>query len=133
MQSLLTRAAAFSQLRSTFFSPGHLKPGRYVVNIYPKCLFSSSVNVLSSPNSPSEASPTSQEFAPENSLSTETAPSVDSSELEMGSNSTNSDDSPADSGPKITQTQKPGELGGPKGPEPTRYGDWERRGRVSDF
>nr|CAD7262165.1 unnamed protein product [Timema shepardi] len=26
-----------------------------------------------------------------------------------------------------------GEVGGPKGPEPTRYGDWERKGRVSDF
>lgn len=26
-----------------------------------------------------------------------------------------------------------GEIGGPKGPEPTRYGDWERKGRVSDF
>lgn len=26
-----------------------------------------------------------------------------------------------------------GERGGPKGPEPTRYGDWERKGRVSDF
>lgn len=25
------------------------------------------------------------------------------------------------------------ELGGPKGPEPTRYGDWERKGIVSDF
>lgn len=25
------------------------------------------------------------------------------------------------------------EVGGPKGPEPTRYGDWERKGRVSDF
>ena len=25
------------------------------------------------------------------------------------------------------------ELGGPSGPEPTRYGDWERGGRVSDF
>lgn len=23
-----------------------------------------------------------------------------------------------------------GERGGPKGPEPTRYGDWERKGRV---
>jgi hypothetical protein len=29
--------------------------------------------------------------------------------------------------------QKPGEEGGPKGPEPTRYGDWEKNGRVSDF
>ncbi|MBV1795849.1 DUF1674 domain-containing protein [Siccirubricoccus sp. G192] len=25
------------------------------------------------------------------------------------------------------------EIGGPTGPEPTRYGDWERKGRVSDF
>lgn len=25
------------------------------------------------------------------------------------------------------------EIGGPRGPEPTRYGDWERKGRVSDF
>lgn len=26
-----------------------------------------------------------------------------------------------------------GEIGGPKGPEPTRYGDWERKGRAIDF
>ena len=26
-----------------------------------------------------------------------------------------------------------GERGGPQGPEPTRYGDWERKGRVTDF
>ncbi len=25
------------------------------------------------------------------------------------------------------------EIGGPEGPEPTRYGDWERKGIVSDF
>jgi hypothetical protein len=25
------------------------------------------------------------------------------------------------------------EYGGQKGPEPTRYGDWEKGGRVSDF
>lgn len=25
------------------------------------------------------------------------------------------------------------EVGGPKGPEPTRFGDWERKGRCSDF
>jgi hypothetical protein len=29
--------------------------------------------------------------------------------------------------------QPPGEVDGPKGPEPTRYGDWEKGGRVSDF
>lgn len=27
----------------------------------------------------------------------------------------------------------PPELGGPKGPEPTRYGDWEKNGITSDF
>jgi hypothetical protein len=25
------------------------------------------------------------------------------------------------------------ESGGPKGPEPTRYGDWENKGIISDF
>ena len=27
----------------------------------------------------------------------------------------------------------PPEQGGPKGPEPTRYGDWEKKGITSDF
>jgi hypothetical protein len=27
----------------------------------------------------------------------------------------------------------PREIGGPKGPEPTRYGDWEYGGRCTDF
>ncbi len=27
----------------------------------------------------------------------------------------------------------PEEFGGPPGPEPTRYGDWQIKGRVSDF
>ena len=27
----------------------------------------------------------------------------------------------------------PREVGGPTGPEPTRYGDWERNGRCIDF
>ncbi|GMR51369.1 hypothetical protein PMAYCL1PPCAC_21564, partial [Pristionchus mayeri] len=29
--------------------------------------------------------------------------------------------------------EETGEIGGPQGPEPTRYGDWERKGRCSDF
>jgi hypothetical protein len=29
--------------------------------------------------------------------------------------------------------QLPPEDGGPKGPEPTRYGDWERKGIAVDF
>ena len=28
---------------------------------------------------------------------------------------------------------KPKEVNGPKGPEPTRYGDWERKGIATDF
>lgn len=27
----------------------------------------------------------------------------------------------------------PKEIGGQRGPEPTRYGDWEHNGRCSDF
>ena len=29
--------------------------------------------------------------------------------------------------------EKPIEVGGPKGPEPTRYGDWQQAGRCTDF
>jgi hypothetical protein len=29
--------------------------------------------------------------------------------------------------------ERPKEYNGPKGPEPTRYGDWERNGIASDF
>jgi len=28
---------------------------------------------------------------------------------------------------------EPKEINGPQGPEPTRYGDWERKGIISDF
>ena len=34
---------------------------------------------------------------------------------------------------KEDKKQLPPELGGPKGPEPTRYGDWERKGIADDF
>jgi len=27
----------------------------------------------------------------------------------------------------------PEEIGGPAGPEPTRFGDWEQKGRCTDF
>ena len=30
-------------------------------------------------------------------------------------------------------SDKPREVGGPKGPEPTRFGEWERAGRCIDF
>lgn len=33
-----------------------------------------------------------------------------------------------------TEPKKPAEeIGGPAGPEPTRFGDWEKAGRCSDF
>jgi hypothetical protein len=31
------------------------------------------------------------------------------------------------------ESPHPKEVNGPKGPEPTRYGDWEKKGIVSDF
>jgi len=39
---------------------------------------------------------------------------------------------PGTSAPE-SPSQKPKEIGGPKGPEPTRYGDWEKNGRCIDF
>ncbi len=31
------------------------------------------------------------------------------------------------------EPEAPSETNGPKGPEPTRYGDWERKGLAVDF
>ena len=31
------------------------------------------------------------------------------------------------------ETKLPREINGRGGPEPTRFGDWEQKGRVSDF
>jgi len=31
------------------------------------------------------------------------------------------------------QADRTKEVGGPAGPEPTRYGDWEKKGLTSDF
>jgi len=42
-------------------------------------------------------------------------------------------DDDAAGGAAAGKDKKPKEIGGPKGPEPTRYGDWERKGIVSDF
>ena len=41
--------------------------------------------------------------------------------------------SEADSGDGTPPPGKPREIGGPPGPEPTRYGDWEKGGRCIDF
>ena len=47
------------------------------------------------------------------------------------------DDNAADAAKDATTrpdgSDMPREINGPKGPEPTRYGDWEQKGRCSDF
>jgi hypothetical protein len=35
--------------------------------------------------------------------------------------------------PRVDREQAPPEYGGPKGKDPTRYGDWEKNGRCIDF
>ncbi len=42
-------------------------------------------------------------------------------------------DKAPETAPKPAAPKLPKEIGGPAGPEPTRFGDWERKGRVSDF
>jgi hypothetical protein len=39
----------------------------------------------------------------------------------------------ADTPPPAPKQPLPKEIGGPPGPEPTRYGDWQYNGRVTDF
>ncbi len=44
-------------------------------------------------------------------------------------------DTPPPEPPDTVDQSKPmpKEIGGPPGPEPTRYGDWEHKGRCTDF
>lgn len=51
---------------------------------------------------------------------------------DAAANPVESDSNPKSSANKEDPAQ-PRELGGPAGPEPTRYGDWERKGRCIDF
>jgi hypothetical protein len=39
----------------------------------------------------------------------------------------------AEPSPPKAAEARPREIGGRKGPEPTRYGDWEKNGRCIDF
>lgn len=39
----------------------------------------------------------------------------------------------ASDAPGATGAAPPAEIGGRDGPEPTRYGDWEKNGRCIDF
>jgi hypothetical protein len=51
------------------------------------------------------------------------------------SNNENLSESGADEAADDTQSSedRPKEIGGRKGPDPTRYGDWEKGGRCIDF
>jgi hypothetical protein len=40
---------------------------------------------------------------------------------------------PRENGSQGVKSPLPKESNGPKGPEPTRYGDWEKNGRCIDF
>jgi len=47
---------------------------------------------------------------------------------------TSADDvAPVEDAQTAPVTERLREIGGPKGPEPTRFGDWERAGRCIDF
>lgn len=53
-------------------------------------------------------------------------------------NTSKTDREPAAEADKDSTTDQqkkklPKEIGGQKGPEPTRYGDWEKNGIISDF
>ena len=62
----------------------------------------------------------------------------DFTERKVAPKSVNETDSAAadaepEPGQKGREAAKPVEIGGPTGPDPTRYGDWELNGRCIDF
>ena len=59
----------------------------------------------------------------------------DSSAVAVPASDTGISDAPASDAP-ASETGSPDtaiERGGPNGPEPTRFGDWENNGRCTDF
>lgn len=50
-----------------------------------------------------------------------------------GDNAADAADAAKDATTRPEGSDMPREINGPKGPEPTRYGDWEQKGRCSDF
>lgn len=63
----------------------------------------------------------------ENPISGENDKVVDDDKANGGDSESDEDDDSLDI------NKQTGEIGGPKGPEPTRFGDWEKNGRCSDF
>ena len=72
-------------------------------------------------------------------LSTSASSAAEASAASKGATEKKSSTSPKeqhDPKKKENEPKKPEskeEIGGPRGPEPTRYNDWEKNGRVSDF
>jgi hypothetical protein len=56
-------------------------------------------------------------------------PATDAGSLPDGATS----DAPGRDGIPTPDTASPVEIGGRKGPDPVRYGDWEKNGRCIDF
>ncbi len=55
----------------------------------------------------------------------------DDTQDKVASEEAKSDDKSDDNAPKVEERKK--EIGGRKGLDPTRYGDWEKAGRCIDF
>ncbi|MBS62797.1 DUF1674 domain-containing protein [Salinisphaera sp.] len=70
-------------------------------------------------------------------MSDERLSASDESQAKTPANSTERETAPepTDSNPpaKPNAADLPPEFGGRKGPEPVRYGDWEKNGRCIDF
>lgn len=64
---------------------------------------------------------------------TKTENSAVSGDLDAGKVGNAENATSATNGDTANAADMPAELNGPKGPEPTRYGDWEQKGRCSDF
>ena len=64
---------------------------------------------------------------------TKAAPAADSAAAGPEDAAASPESTPSTAAAAAGAPQKPGEIGGPRGPEPTRYGDWESKGRCTDF
>lgn len=60
------------------------------------------------------------------------APQTPTPAADNSADSDNATAAPAEAG-DAAPSGETDEVGGPQGPEPTRFGDWERNGRCSDF
>ncbi|MEN3347522.1 MAG: hypothetical protein V7632_1157 [Bradyrhizobium sp.] len=77
-----------------------------------------------SEKSPSEKSPSSSDPAPRKPLTPAAQRALAEADARRKAAEENAQQNP---------TARPKEYQGPKGPEPTRYGDWETKGIASDF